>query len=47
MRFNAAYLSWTMAAESFAAAFIYACAKDWRHAAYWFFAGCITVSVTI
>lgn len=41
------FLPWVMAAESFLAAIIYAYSKDWRGAAYWFFAGCITVSVTI
>jgi len=28
------------------AAIGYACVKDWRRAAYWFFAACITASVT-
>jgi hypothetical protein len=36
-----------MAGESFMAAVVYAVQKDWRHASYWFFAGCIAISVTI
>jgi hypothetical protein len=41
------FFPWLMAAESFSAAVFYIFAKDWRHAMYWFFAGCITVSVII
>lgn len=41
------YLAWMMAVENFGIAIAYACAHDWKHAAYWFFAACITISVTI
>jgi hypothetical protein len=30
-----------LAAEDFAVALAYLIARDYRHAAYWFFAGCI------
>jgi len=33
-----------MAAQQFVAAVVYACGKDFKHAAYWFFAGCIAVT---
>lgn len=36
-----------MVAESLAAALVYAANRDWRHAAYWFSAACITLSVTL
>lgn len=36
-----------MAAESFVASAMYAIQKDWRHASYWLFAGCIALSVTL
>jgi hypothetical protein len=39
--------SWTIIGLSFAAAIGYACAANWQRAAYWFFAGCIAVTVTL
>ena len=40
-------LALTMAAEQVVIAAVYLCARDYRHAAYWFFGACLIVSVTI
>ena len=44
---NGKILALTMAGVQVIIALAYICAKDYRHAAYWFFGACLIVSVTI
>lgn len=47
MKTFAGYLTWIMIVESLGAAAAFAIAHDYKHAAYWFFAACLTFTVTL